>query len=249
MSSRTKIVLGLLGAIALVAGFLQTPLLHTARKTLWSGLVATTGRWWNVGFLTFDAGYTDQLSNLRSENIRLKSQLQDYAQLRAQLKQPSLESLRTIEALVAGEPLDVFRTHRLLNKGALDGVTIGSPVVVNGSTLVGFISDINEHTAVFRLLFHPQTSLPAEIPEAEYARGLLIGHLHTSLLLDTIPRDAHVEEGQPVVTVANELTPPALLVGVVERVYSEENEAYQQARLKVQYDPDTLKAVTIIVQP
>lgn len=249
MSARTKIVLSLLGVIALLVGLLQTPLLRTARQAVWAGLVVTTGRWWNVGFLTFDAGYTDQLANLRAENVRLKSQLQDYAQLRQQLKQPPLESLRTIEAVVAGAPLDVFRTHRLLNKGALDGVVIGAPVVVDGSTLVGFITELNEHTAVCRLLFHPQTSLPAEIPEAEYARGLLSGHLHTSLLLGTIPRDAHIQEGQPVVTVANELTPPALLVGVVERVYNEENEAYQQARLKVQYDPDNLRAVMIVVQP
>ena len=249
MSSRTKTLLILLAVAVLGIGLLQTPLLRTTRHTLWSGLVATTGRWWNVGFLSFDAGYTDQLAQLRIENIRLKGELHDYVQLRQQLQQPSLESLRTIEALVAGAPLDVFRTHVLLNKGALDGVTIGAPVVTAGSTLIGFISELDEHTAVCRLLFHPETSLPAEIPEAEFARGLLTGHLYTSLLLTTIPRDAHIREGQPVVTVGQELTPPALLVGIVERVYSAENEAYQQARLKVPFAPDALRAVTIIVQP
>jgi cell shape-determining protein MreC len=249
MSRRNKIILSVLALVALGAGLLQTPLLATVRRAVWSGLVAGAGRWWEVGPLAYDAASVDQLSALRAENIRLKGELQDYAQLRQQLRQPAVESLRSIPALVSGAPLDVFRTHVLLNQGALDGVVLGAPVVVDGSTLVGFISDISEHAAVCRLLFDPGTSIPAEVVGLPNARGLVTGQLHTSLMLGTVPRDAAVEVDHSVVTVANGAIPAGLVIGAVERVYNEENEAYQQARLKVLYDTDNLRAVTILVQP
>ncbi len=249
MAHRSVKLIGLLAVIIAGVGLLQTPLLHTVRHMLWSSGVAVATRVGWVQNIEYDGPLTDQLSILRAENIRLKSQLSDYDRIRQELKQPTIESARSIPALVTGEPLDVFRTHLLLNQGAASGVVMGAPVVVNGSTLVGFISELSEHTAVCRLLWHPDTSLPAEVVEAESARGLLTGYLHTSLLLNTIPRDATVASDQNVVTVAQDLTPAGLVIGHIERVYKEENEAYQHARLKLSYDPLEVRAVTIIVPP
>lgn len=249
MSRRAKVALTILGGIGLIGGLLQTPLLGATRHAAWSALVTVAGQWQKIAFLDYNSSYTDQLSALRAENVRLKGELRDYVRLRQQLQQPAIESLRSIEAVVAASPLDVFRTHILVNKGALDGVVLGAPVVHEGSILIGFITELDDHTAMFRLLFNPKTSLPAEVVEAEHARGLLTGHLYTSLMLSTIPRDAQLKEGHAVVTVANGITPPALLVGKIEKVYSEENKAYQQARLHVPYDVDSLRAVTILVQP
>ncbi len=249
MSGRTKVILAILVGMLLVGGLLQTPLLQATRKGVWSFLVATTGRWQGIALLQYDEAHMDQLASLRIENLRLKAELRDYQRLRQQLRQPAVESLRAIESLVAGEPLDVFRTHLLVNRGALDGVVLGAPVVIDGSILVGFITEVNDHSAVCRLLFNPTTSLPAEVLETENARGLLTGDLYTSLMLSTIPRDAQLREGQAVVTVANSITPPALVVGTIAKIYNEENEAYQQARLQVPYDIDSLRAVTILVQP
>jgi len=241
----------LLGLAVLVAslGLLQTPLLGTVRHALWSGSITLASRWGLVGSVEYNPSLVDQLSQLRAENIRLRSNLADYAKIREQLRQPALESVRTIPAVVVGEPLDVFRTHLLLNQGAASGVVVGAPVVMGGSTLVGFISELNEHTAICRLLWDPATSLPAEVVEAESARGLLTGHLYTSLMLNTIPRDAGIQTGQSVVTSAQDVVPAGLVIGQVERVYKEENEAYQHARLKLSYDPAVLRAVTIIVPP
>ncbi len=249
MSRRTKAVLGIIAGLLLIGGLLQTPLLTATRRMLWSTLVASAGHWQGISWLTYDAARTDQLSSLRVENLRLKGELRDYQRLRQQLRQPAVESLRAIPAVVSGEPLDVFRTHILVNQGALDGVVLGAPVVIDGSILIGFITELSEHSAVCQLLFNPATSLPAEVLETEHARGLLTGNLYTSLVLSTIPRDAALQEGQAVVTVAQDITPPALVIGTIAKIYNEENEAYQQARLQVPYDIDSLRAVTILVQP
>ncbi len=241
----------LLVLVILVAGIglLQTPLLRTTRLTLWSWGSTLASRVGWIDATEFDAADTDQLGRLRAENIRLRSELANYSTLREQIRQPSLEASRSIPGLVVGEPLDVFRTHLLLNRGADSGVVIGAPVVMGGSTLIGFISELNDRTAVCRLLWHPATSFSAEVVEAEFARGLLMGHLYTSLMLTTIPRDATVASGQSVVTAAQDLVPAGLVIGHVERVYKEENEAYQQARLQLSYDPAKIRAVSIIVPP
>lgn len=235
--------------LAAGAGLLAMSLLQSARQSAWAALVATTGWWAKVGPFSYEQEYTDQLGVLLAENARLKAELADYVELRRQLQQPSTKSMRTIEAVVAGAPLDVFRTHVLLNRGARDGVVAGAPVVSEGSVLIGYISELNEQAAVLRLLFDPETSIPAEVAGAPHARGLLIGNLYTSLLLTTVPRDAQINEGQVVVTVAQDITPAALVIGEIEKIYQAENEAYQQARIRVKYDVDDLRAVTVLVQP
>lgn len=249
MQRRTKLVLSICAGLAAAAGLLQTPLLATTRQTVWSSLITVTGRAWGVASSPDETAYLDQLGQLRVENIRLRGELADYAALRRQLQQPTIASLRTISAAVAASPVDIFRTHLLLNRGALDGVVLGAPVVIEGSILVGFISELADHTAVCRLLFDPATSIPAEIVDAEHGRGLLNGDLYTSVILTTIPRDARLAAGQAVVTVAQGLTPAALVVGTVENIFNEENEAYQEARIKVHYDPTELRGVTILVSP
>lgn len=249
MPRRVKVFLTILAIIILAGGLFQTPLLRVTRTATWSLIVATVGGWQGITLLGYDAEREDQLNTLRVENVRLKGELTDYYRLRRQLDQPAVESLRAIAALVAGEPLDIFRTHFLVNRGALDGVVLGAPVVIQGSILVGFISELHEHSAVCRLLFNPETSIPAEVLETENARGLLTGSLYTSLLLSTIPRDVELHEGQSVVTVAQDITPSSLVVGTISKIYNEENETYQEARLQVPYDIDSLRAVTILVQP
>jgi cell shape-determining protein MreC len=249
MAHRFVKLLLVVAIVGVVGGLLQTPLFGTTRIKLWSTGISLASRWGWIDEVEYTATHTDQLAELRAENIRLRSELQDYDIIRQQLRQPTLQGSRVIQAIVVGEPLDVFRTHLLLNQGTESGLVIGAPVIVGGSTLVGFISELSDHTAVCRLLWHPATSLPAEVVEAEFARGLLTGHLHTSLMLSTIPRDATVAVGQSVVTAAQDLTPAGLVIGQVERVYQEENEAYQHARLKLPYDPAEVRAVSVIVPP
>jgi cell shape-determining protein MreC len=105
------------------------------------------------------------------------------------------------------------------------------------------------HTAVCRLLFHPDTSLPAEVLGQDNSRGLLRGQSYTSLALTTVPRDASLKKNQSVVTVADEQTPQGLLIGTIDHINNAKNEAYQEATLSVPYSPDDLRAVTILVAP
>jgi len=249
MTLRTKIIIGLLvvGIGALLA--LQTPLLASARRASWRIATSTTGALFGIGSLALDNDVAEQLDRLTAENHRLRAELHDYHTLREQLGSPALESRRFIPALLSPQPLNVWRSELLLNRGVADGVTPGAPVVVHGSILVGFVSELSNHTATARLLIHPESSLPAEIQADEPIRGLLGGVTHTTMHLTTIPRDKEVSLGQPVVTAGNDSVPTGLLVGHIDAITAEENEAYQSAQLALPYAAEDLRAVTIVVEP
>lgn len=231
---------------------MQTPLMAASRAAAWQVWVSTVGRLFSIGSLRLEEDVMSQLSKLRSENIRLRAEVADYASLRRQLGVPAVSDYAAIPAHIVGRPIDTFRTQYILNRGARDGLVLGAPVIVFDSTLVGFVTDLDETAATFQLLIHPATNLTAEVladDEGETrGRGLLRGRHYTSTVLTTIPRDVPIQPGQAVVTSAKELLiPGALAIGTIEEVKSLESEAYQEATVRLPYDPDTLTAVHVLV--
>lgn len=254
MRQRSWIAISVLGVSLLALGLLQTPLLHTWRGLAWDAWVRTIGSWFDIGPLKFENNVNSQLQKLRAENVRLRAQLLDYQRLRQQLGTPSFESFRTIPAAVVGRPLDIFHTHFTLNQGAQEGVITQAPVVSQGSILVGFISQLHDHSSVLELLLQPGPGLAVEIidpqTQTSVGRGLLQGRHFSSLLLTTVPRDVQLAAGQTVITLAKEaMVPHGLTIGTLKEITTSQNEAYQEAALELPYDPNTLDAVTVIVPP
>lgn len=249
MTWRTKVLVGVLGVIILALAILQTPLLQSARRAAWGFTVVAAGKLMGIGPLDLDSDVTAQMQKLQTENIRLKSENEDYVRLRRQLGSPSFDNLQAIPATVAAHPLDVFRTELILNRGGADGITLQAPVIVQGSMLLGFITDVSDHTAVVRLLLDPGTSLPGEVAGQDHSRGLVEGRQYTSVVLSTVPRDAQIKAGEMVVTTAQNQTPQGLLIGKINRVTNVKNEAYQEADVELPYDVDDVRAVNVLVAP
>ena len=107
----------------------------------------------------------------------------------------------------------------------------------------------SERTAVLRLLFHPATSLPAEVLNDEIpSKGLLSGKTFTALEFTDVPRDTPLVAGQDVITASQPgILPPGLLIGQVMTVKDEAHEPFQQARVEAAFDPDRLYAVSLLI--
>jgi len=266
MKRRSKIALIFLGLIIVGLLALQTPLLATIRGQAWRIVIGSVGRVFKVGALDVETSVLDQLQKLQVENVRLRAHEKEYAQLKEQLGSPSFSSLRAIPATVEARTIDTFHSQLIINKGSAEGVTLGAPVVVHGATLVGFITELHEHGGILQLLVHPSTGLSAEVQQEQSPRGLLVGQKFTALKLITIPRDAVLEQGQPVITVAHDRelvseagksvittagqnVPAGLLIGHIGTIYRAENEAYQEAIVQLPYDLDQLRAVNVLVLP
>ncbi len=248
MRAREKIALSLLTIIVFILLGLQTHLLSSIRGQAWRLWVNTIVRVVNIGPLA-DSRSNEQLQTLLAENIRLKFEQKDYARLKDQLGEPAFASFRTIPAAVKARPIDTFRSQYIIDRGAQDGVSLDAPVIINGSTLVGFVTDLHEHTATVQLLLNPQTSLSVEVEQEGSPRGLLLGRQFTSLALTTVPRDVTLKPGQAIVSTPRDGMPAGLVIGRIGNVTRQENEPYQEATVRLPYDPDGLRAVMVLVLP
>ncbi|MEX1111933.1 MAG: rod shape-determining protein MreC [Candidatus Andersenbacteria bacterium] len=253
MQTRSIVALIILAVVLLGFAFLQTPIMRSIRDAAWTVATVTVARIGGTRIYPEEAVYT-QLNELRAENVRLKSQLQEYARLQAQLGSPAFESYQGVAARVIARPLNTFQSQLVINKGIRDGITINAPAVINGSVLVGLVSEVGERSAVITSLLHPQTSLTVEtIPQDSddpAGRGLLESRNFTSLHMTTVPRDLPLQDGQAVVTTSQDTAiPGGLMLGSLTNIHNQEHEAYQQARVALPYDLDRVDTVTVLVAP
>jgi cell shape-determining protein MreC len=249
MKLRSWYALSLLAVIILVLLALQTPLLSPVRGRAWSITVAAIGRWFAVGPLTVPNNVDEQLARLVAENVRLRAEVADLHRLRELLGAPAYDGFSVVPAEVAAQSIDPWQVSFVINRGARHGVVLGAPAVVAGSTLVGFITELHDDTAILQLLFHPATSLPVEVSAGgNLHRGLLRGRAYTAVEVINIPRDVHLAQEQEVVSVSHEgRVPGGLLVGRIAQFEDEAHEPFQQARLSLPYDAGRLYAVALLV--
>lgn len=246
-------MLGAFGLIILILLALWTPLLSRVRGWVWGAIVAAAARGFEIGAIEVRPDVMDQLARLQADNVRLTAELARFQRLSAQLGAPQYRDFTALPAVVAARPIDTFRSRYVINRGARDGVSVGAPVVVNGSTLAGFVVELSVETAVFQLILHPATSVAAEVMPREGesntpARGLVVGAHYTAAWLTTVPRDQKIDRGQSVVTIAREQSlPGGLRLGTIGEIRSAESEAYQRATLELPYDVDQLEAVAILL--
>jgi len=253
MLRRSSLAISVLLGVIVIIGALQTPLLKYVRDWVWSFGVGSVAK---VVHINLQEPDQSRLEKLLAENIRLKSELKDYAHLKKNIGSPAFDDFKSIPAALIGRPLDTFQSEFIISQGAQNGVTLGAPLVIQGSILVGFVSELHEHSAVGRLLVHPSTTLAADVIDPTVSvdqissSGLVQGKSYTSLFLTTVPRDKPLHEGSQVVTQAKpgEL-PGGLLIGTVKKINDQKSSAYKEAILDTPYDSDSLNAVSILVLP
>lgn len=230
------------------AGAARAPFFQQTRSAVWTGWVRIVARMSDIPAYPPE-DMSSRLDTLVAENIRLNAELTDYQIIRSQLAAPTFADFATVPAYVIGRPIDSLRSQIIVNRGRRDGVTTDQPVLINGSTLIGFITSVEERTAVCTLLLHPASAVAAEtrVDEADVVQGAVVGAHYTALRLTTIPRDKKLQEKRDVVTITKANTiPHGLLIGYIDDIHNEETEVYQNAYLSLPYDPDQLRAVTIL---
>ncbi|MCJ7815767.1 MAG: rod shape-determining protein MreC, partial [Xanthomonadales bacterium] len=130
-----------------------------------------------------------RLETLEEENRRLRSlfegaQGQDFEYRFAELVRVEL---------------DPFSHQVLINRGSSDGVTEGQ-AVIDGAGVMGQVEDVHLHFSTVRLISDPNHALPVQINRTGL-RSVALGSGETgSLILNSVPREADVREGDLIVT-------------------------------------------------
>jgi len=215
-------------------------------------------------------GYFHGLAVARSENARLRVELERYRQLygaSASAIQQNVdlqkelhyyetakypEGYRPVFASVAGRPLSQFDQSIVVEAGKHQGVRLHDPVVASGS-LVGEVTKVTSTMARVTLLTDAEIAVAAK--DLTGAAGLIRHGQGSgdSLILDHVSKDQVVHKGDMVVTSGilagrlRSLYPKNIPIGVVTSVGRSEIELYMSIQVSPFVDFSTLDSVAILV--
>lgn len=170
------------------------------------------------------------LAGLRSENDRLREQLEEANRILAetesiraenevlkellQLELPGELLSQSVPARVQAGGSSNFDLSIVLDKGADDGIAIGQPVV-NLQGLVGHIDTVTSASSTVKLLIDPDHAVAVRLTPSDYV-GTAEGRGSSDLKFVSSRSDGPVEVGEVAVTFPNRY-PAGLVVGTVGR--------------------------------
>jgi len=215
-------------------------------------------------------GYFHGLAVARSENARLRAQIERYRQLygaSASAIQENVdlrkalryydtakypEGYRPVFASVEARPLSQFDQAIVVAAGSNQGVRVHDPVVAAGS-LVGEVTKVTSSMARVTLLTDAEIAVAAK--DVTGAAGLIRHGQGSgdSLILDHVSKDQVVHKGDIVVTSGilagrlRSLYPKNIPIGLVTSVGRSEIELYMSIQVSPFVDFSTLDSVAILV--
>jgi rod shape-determining protein MreC len=209
------------------------------------------------------------VSSAKSENARLKKRirtlrLEAIGNRASALKEQQLERLlhlqqgatfpndyRPVNAEVTSFPSGPFAHSLEIAAGSSAGVRLNSPVV-SGDGLVGLVSNVQPQTAVVTLLTDPSTFVAARDIQTQ-VRGMVHTGPGGTLILDQVPKQLRVKEGDALVTDGThnaryrDLYPYGIPIGRVSSVGATDTATFLQVQVQPFANLGSLDAVAVLV--
>lgn len=259
-SPSVKTVVGgmiVVGLIVLAFGGYLSPLSRVAFKPFVSIQTWIATRVQAIQNLTRSPS---DMNQLRLENARLDAEV---ARLEAQIiqLQQQIRETRTLSTLlgfvrahpentyvtaaVIGYDPSPFLHYVLINRGSDDGLRRGMPVVTSQG-LVGRVAAVAPNAARVQLITDPGSHVNVRLQKAA-VDAAVSGSLTADLLLEAIPQNVQVEDGDVILTSGLGGDYPAdLEVGQVVGVKKLANDLFQTASVQPAADFGDLKIVLVI---
>jgi rod shape-determining protein MreC len=217
-------------------------------------------------------GYLAGLVHAKAENKRLRRELdrarqeanqgriavQDYDALRRALDyidSPTFpRDFRPVNTRILGRPPSPFEQQVLIAAGSDSGIRIDSPVITQDG-LVGRVTALTGSAAQVTLLTDEESAVPAlDLDSSTNARGLVRrGQGDGSLVLDLVPKEAAVGEGDQIVTAGSRskqfpsLFPRGIAIGTVTSVGRTDTSTFTHVQVQPFVDFGSLDSVIVLV--
>jgi len=213
---------------------------------------------WRVGESTadffaniFQTSLKDKVDALETENQALLSQLIELEELRAENKvlgEAFGAKLNEEFSLLLSDIIAKDGSFLMIDRGYSDGLAEGMAVITEGKVLAGYLETVYQNAARVRLIWDPEVSFDGKVFGQTAVSGLLTGNGDSKLVLDLIPKEAGIKEGDLVSTSSiSGLFPEGLLVGVVEKINRTDLDSFQTADIIHYFDLDLSKDLFVIL--
>src|SRR5918996_274239 len=154
-------------------------------------------------------------------------------------------------ATVTAEAPGNFEWAVIIDKGAVDGVTVDMPVI-NADGLVGRVVEVYPGSAKVMLILDPDSAVSVRL-SASGDRGVLQGQREEPLVFRLIDAETEVQPGEAVETSGYSLEeglggvyPPSIQVGVVDSVEPDPSNLTLEVRVRPRVDLSRLSTVGVI---
>lgn len=246
-----------LAAIIFVFNFFQ----HNVRNFFYSISLPAQNMLWNIGnnFSNFSQSIIHsgdlkkEADNLRLENQSLLSQLvllkeakNENETLRTALGVGLEKEFKLFPAKIIGK--DVSQDVVLVGRGSKDGVSKNMPLINQQRVLFGKVAEVYDNFSKVTLISSKDISFDGNIQEKEIP-GLVRGEGGLKVLLDLVPNDKEMVEGDVVATSGlGGIFPKNLLIGKVGKVIESDLEPIKKAEIIPFFDIGTPNLLFLIAE-
>ena len=239
------------------------PILHVL--TSFSKPFVTAGTWVNqktygrfqstddLLFLVQNLEETRQkLAPLAAKSVMLEEENQA---LRGLLQFTDRRVLKSVTASVVARSLVHQSSKIVVDRGSDDGVQVGYPVfIASGEVadgqgiLVGKVTAVTSRSATVTTLTDPELTTAATIVNSTHTIGVVNGIAGTLLSLQFVPQEETLEVNQLVLTSGLEPNiPSGFVIGLINAIYKEEAEPFQEAIVEPLGDARRISVVSILL--
>jgi rod shape-determining protein MreC len=136
-----------------------------------------------------------------------------------------------------------------INRGRIDGIRVGMPVVGGAFALVGRVAEVSETSAQVQLIIDPGSFINVQLVGSR-ATGTVSGSDDGTLRLQNVLQTEVVSATDVIVTSGlGGLMPRMLTIGQVERVTSSDSDVLKEAIVRPAIDFNKLVVVLVVSSP
>jgi rod shape-determining protein MreC len=217
-------------------------------------------------------GYMAGLVHAKQENERLRTALDKARQEANQGRSAAQENdtlrqqldyidsplfprdFRPVNTRVLGRPASPFEQQVIIAAGSDSGIKIDAPVITQDG-LVGRVTALTGSSAQVTLLTDEESAVPAlDRDSTTNARGLVRrGESDGSLLLDRVPKEGNINEGDQIVTAGSRsrqfpsLFPRGIAIGTVTSVGRTDTSPFTHVQIEPFVDFGSIDSVIVLV--
>lgn len=153
-----------------------------------------------------------------------------------------------LAAVVARESFESDSLDLIINKGAVNGLSLGLAVVNEQGILIGKIIEVKDSISKICLSINPGCEFAASIQNSGRTQGLVSGNLGLTAKMGYIPQLEKININDLVITSGlGGKIPRGLVIGKITEVRSEKNEVWQEAIIEAPLDFNNLTVVSAVI--